>query len=124
MNSSLRLIVVSYFDNWKTSQCGDITTDKCLVVKLSGEVTDLSESMREALKHGTHRVINLIARVVQEAADKQEIAINDDAKTVTQELYYLWIGATLLTKVNHNPDALHIAMNALYVRLGLSHQSA
>lgn len=112
--------LISYFDNWKTSQCGDTTTDKCLVVKLSGEVTDLSESMREALKHGTHRVISRIARIVQEAADKQEIDINDDAKTVTQELYYLWIGATLLTKVNHNPDALHIAMNALYVRLGLS----
>lgn len=111
--------LISYFDNWKTSQCGDTTTDKCLVVKLNGEVTDLSESMRQALKHGTHRVIHRITQVVQEAADKQEIDINDDAKTVTEELYYLWIGATLMTKVNHNPDALLIAMNALYVRLGL-----
>lgn len=116
--------LIGYFDNWKDSQCGDTTTDKCLVVKLSGEVTDLSESMHEALKNGTHRVINRIAQVVQEAADKQEITINDDARTVTQELYYLWIGATLLTKVNHTPDALLIAMNALYVRLGLARPTA
>lgn len=111
--------LIGYFDNWKISQCGDTTTDKCLVVKLSGEVTDLSESMRLALKHGTHRVTNRIAQVVQEAVDNNEIKIDGDAKTVTEELYYLWIGATLLTKVNRNPDALHVAMNALYARLNL-----
>mgnify|MGYP002277163983 CR=1 FL=1 len=111
--------LIHYFDNWKISQCGDTTTDKCLVVKLSGEVTDLSESMRLALKQGTHRVINRLASVVQEAIDNGEISIEDDARTVTEEIYYLWIGATLLTKVNHNPDALHVAMNALRARLNL-----
>jgi TetR/AcrR family transcriptional repressor of nem operon len=89
------------------------------VVKLSGEVTDLSESMRLALKQGTHRVINRLASVIQEAVDKGEISIDDDAQTVTEEIYYLWIGATLLTKVNHNPDALHVAMKALRARLNL-----
>ncbi len=112
--------LIQYFDNWKNSQCGDTTTDKCLVVKLSGEVTDLSESMRLALKHGTHRVIKRLASVVQEAIDNGEINLKDDARTVTEEIYYLWIGATLLTKVNHNPDALNVAMNALRARLNLS----
>jgi TetR/AcrR family transcriptional repressor of nem operon len=111
--------LISYFDNWKISQCDDTSTDKCLVVKLSGEVTDLSESMRLALKQGTQRVISRLALVVQEAIDKGEISIEDDAQTVTEEIYYLWIGATLLTRVNHNPDALHVAMNALRARLNL-----
>jgi TetR/AcrR family transcriptional repressor of nem operon len=111
--------LISYFDNWKISQCSDTSIDKCLVVKLSGEVTDLSESMRLALKQGTHRVINRLASVIQEAVDKGEISIDDDAQTVTEEIYYLWIGATLLTKVNHNPDALHVAMKALRARLNL-----
>lgn len=111
--------LLSYFTNWKATQCGDTTTDKCLVVKLSGEVTDLSESMRLTLKQGANRVINRLARVVQEAIDNKEIDIEGDAKTVTEEMYYLWIGATLLTKVNHNPDALYVAMNALRARLNL-----
>lgn len=111
--------LIQYFDNWKISQCGDTTIDKCLVVKLSGEVTDLSESMRLALKQGTHRVINRLAAVVQEAIDNGEINLDEDARTVTEEIYYLWIGATLLTKVNHNPDALHVAMNALRARFKL-----
>lgn len=112
--------LLDYFDNWKNSQCSDTSTDKCLVVKLSGEVTDLSESMRLALKQGTHRVINRLAAVVQQAIDHGEICIDGDARTVTEEIYYLWIGATLLTKVNHNPDALHVAMNALHARLNLT----
>lgn len=112
--------LIRYFANWKTSQCNDTTTDKCLVVKISGEVTDLSESMRLSLKQGTHRVINRLAKCVQEAIDNQEIQITDDAKTVTEEIYYLWIGATLLTKVNRDHDALHVAMNALHARLNLT----
>lgn len=112
--------LITYFDNWKISQCGDTTTDKCLVVKLSGEVTDLSESMRLALKQGTQRVINRLSVLVQEAIDNGEVSLGDDAVTVTQEMYYLWLGATLITKVNHNPDALHVAMNALHARLNLS----
>lgn len=111
--------LLDYFENWKTSQCSDTTTDKCLVVKLSGEVTDLSESMRLALKQGTQRVINRLATVIQEAVDKEEIQLATDAQTVTKEIYYLWIGATLMTKVNHNPDALHIAMKSLHSCLNL-----
>lgn len=112
--------LIRYFANWKTSQCNDTTTDKCLVVKISGEVTDLSESMRLNLKQGTRRVINRLAKCVQEAIDNKEIQITDDAKTVTEEIYYLWIGATLLTKVNHDHEALHVAMNALHARLNLT----
>lgn len=116
--------LIAYFDNWLVSQCSDTTIDKCLVVKLSGEVTDLSETMRLALKKGTQRVIDRIALLVQEAIDNGEISPENDASTLTQELYYTWLGATLITKVNHNPDALHIAMNALYARLNLSQPNA
>jgi TetR/AcrR family transcriptional repressor of nem operon len=112
--------LLNYFDKWKVSQCSDTTVDKCMVVKLSGEVTDLSESMRLALKQGTQRVIRRIANLVQEAVDNHEVTITDDAQTVAEELYCLWVGATLLTKVNRTPDALHIAMNALRARLNLA----
>lgn len=111
--------LIRYFSNWKTTQCNDTTTDKCMVVKLSGEVTDLSESMRLVLKQGTQRVTMRLAECVQEAIDNHEIEIDDDAQIVTEELYYLWIGATLMTKVNHNHDALLVAMNALHARLNL-----
>ncbi len=106
-----------YFGAWKSSQCSDITSDKCLVVKLSGEVSDLSEAMRLALKQGTQRVIERLAECIQYAVDNKEIILTNDAEVVTKELYYLWIGATLMTKVNHTPDAFDIANNVLQSRL-------
>ncbi len=42
-----------YFSNWLETQSSDTTQDKCLVVKLSAEVSDLSESMRTTLQLGT-----------------------------------------------------------------------
>lgn len=110
-------LLLNYFDNWKNSQCSDITNDKCLVVKLSGEVSDLSEAMRLALKQGTQRVITRLAQCLQQAVDNNEIDLSDDVQMVTKELYYLWIGATLMAKVSHTPDAFDVASNALYSRL-------
>tara|TARA_R110001606_G_scaffold260456_1_gene408516 strand:- start:113028 stop:113579 length:552 start_codon:yes stop_codon:yes gene_type:complete len=110
-------LLFNYFDNWKNSQCSDITNDKCLVVKLSGEVSDLSEAMRLALKQGTQRVITRLAQCLQQAVDNNEIVLADDVQMVTKELYYLWIGTTLMAKVNHTPDAFDVANNALHSRL-------
>ena len=109
--------LLDYFGAWKSSQCSDITNDKCLVVKLSGEVSDLSEAMRLALKQGTQRVIARLAECIQHAVDNKEIILSDDPEVVTKELYYQWIGATLMTKVNHTPDAFDIAINVLQSRL-------
>jgi TetR/AcrR family transcriptional repressor of nem operon len=111
--------LLDYFSNWKGNQCGDITSDKCLVVKLSGEVSDLSEAMRLALKQGTQLVTTRLAQCIQHAVDNNEIVLSDDAQTVTKELYYLWIGATLMAKVNHEPDAFDVAMKVLQSRFKL-----
>tara|TARA_R110002050_G_scaffold269917_2_gene412699 strand:+ start:238589 stop:239194 length:606 start_codon:yes stop_codon:yes gene_type:complete len=110
-------LLLNYFDSWKNSQCSDITNNKCLVVKLSGEVSDLSEAMRLALKQGTQRVITRLALCIQQAVDNNEIILSDDVETVTKELYYLWIGTTLMAKVSHTPETFDVAVNVLHSRL-------
>ncbi|SFK70156.1 transcriptional regulator, TetR family [Methylophaga sulfidovorans] len=112
--------LLAFFEQWKTNQCDDTSMDRCLVVKLSGEVTDLSEAMRLTLKQGTQQVIERLSLCVQEAIDNHEINVDSDAKTVTEEIYYLWVGATLMTKVNHTPAALERAMKATQNKLGLA----
>ena len=49
----------AYFANWLETQSSDTTQDKCLVVKLRAEVTDISELMRATLQLGTQKVIHL-----------------------------------------------------------------
>lgn len=119
-NGSVKARLLDYFQNWLDSQCSVTTHDKCMVVKLSAEVTDLSEAMRITLKHGTDRVVNRIATCVQEGISNGELPSNLDAKSVTYEIYYMWIGASLLTKVHRSRDALEFAMAVSRNRLQLS----
>lgn len=112
--------LLGYFQFWLDTQSSDTTADKCLVVKLSAEVTDLSELMRITLKSGTNRVIERLAECIEAGVRKGEFPADLDAKSVTLELYYMWVGATLLTKVNHTREPLEHAMSATKARLGLA----
>jgi TetR/AcrR family transcriptional repressor of nem operon len=119
-NSSNASCLLAYFQAWLDTQSSDTTADKCLVVKLSAEVTDLSELMRITLKNGTDRVIARLAQCVQEGISKGEFPAHLDAKSITAEIYYMWVGATLLTKVSHTREPLERAMDATKARLGLA----
>ena len=116
---SVKARLLEYFNVWLLSQTSDTTHDKCLVVKLSAEVTDLSEAMRMTLKHGTDRVINRIAVCVQEGIDHGELPAHLDAKFVKNEIYYMWVGATLLTKVQHSREPLECAMASMKNRFSI-----
>ena len=112
--------LLAYFQAWLDTQSSDTTADKCMVVKLSAEVTDLSELMRITLKNGTDQVIARLAECVEEGIRKGEFPVDLDAKNITSEIYYMWIGATLLTKVSHTREPLERAMAATKARLGLA----
>ncbi len=109
----------AYFANWLETQSSDTTQDKCLVVKLSAEVTDLSESMRSTLQLGTQKIVRLLQECVQEVLDLNATISDESAETIALELYYMWLGATLMTKVQHTRDALECAMRATEKRLNL-----
>jgi TetR/AcrR family transcriptional repressor of nem operon len=109
--------LLGYFRYWLESQCSDTTEEKCLIVKLSAEVTDLSESMRLTLKGGTDRIVARLARAVEEGIIQGEFPASLDPQVVTRELYYLWLGATLLTKVHRNRTALECTFKATCDRL-------
>lgn len=49
--------LMSYWSNWIETQAGDCADNKCLAVKLSGEVSDMSEAMRVALLRGTKLIV-------------------------------------------------------------------
>jgi len=112
--------LLAFFQAWLDTQSSDTTADKCLVVKLSAEVTDLSEIMRVTLKNGTDRVIARLAECVAEGIRHGEFPAGLDAQSITSEIYYMWVGATLLTKVSHTREPLERAMAATKARLGIA----
>jgi TetR/AcrR family transcriptional repressor of nem operon len=98
-----------YWQSWLTSQSDTCSSQKCLVVKLSAEVADLSEPMRLALFKGTQLVQQALSQCIKEGIDDKSIkpvATDDTAKL----LYNLWIGASLMTKLSKDDSSLQQAM--------------
>ncbi|MDY7536722.1 TetR/AcrR family transcriptional regulator [Undibacterium sp. RTI2.1] len=106
---SSRERLLAYFGNWRkvadNSQCQVM----CLAIKLAAEVADLSEPMRIALSKGMTRIIEQIAQVLEQAQAEGSLSKQLDAAQLAESLYGMWVGASLLTKVNHDIKAMDLA---------------
>ena len=101
--------LMEYWQRWIETQSNECVDQKCLVVKLSAEVADLSEPMRLALLDGSSLVVERITQCIEEGISDSSIA-KLDASTTAELLYNMWLGATLMSKLQRNADCLHQAM--------------
>ena len=104
--------LMTYWQQWRDTQSGPCVDGKCLAVKLGGEVSDLSESMRLALHHGTSRIIERLARCIADGISDGSLTATLDAEQTALTLYETWLGATLLSKFRHDRSSLDHAMVA------------
>lgn len=97
-----------YWQRWldKQAACAE---QQCLVVKLGGEVADLSDAMRETLREGTGQIVGRIARLIETGIAEGSIPPLD-AATTAQTLYQLWLGASLLAKLQRQAQPLENAL--------------
>ena len=104
--------LMSYWTTWRETQASDGPAGKCLIVKLAGEVSDLSEAMRAALQRGTDRIIALLAESIDDAIADGSLTppAGADEQATALMLYELWLGASLLTKIRREPSALDAAL--------------
>ncbi|WP_038175980.1 MULTISPECIES: TetR/AcrR family transcriptional regulator [Vibrio] len=97
--------VLDYFSKWLEIENGVCNANKCLVVKLSAEVSDLSDTMRITLAQGAEKIISQLATSIQ-------VGVNDgsiqalDAEMTARLLYQQWLGASLLNKLNQDQTNL------------------
>lgn len=103
--------LLTYWGHWIATQCCEMTEHKCLVVKLSAEVADLSEDMRVALYEGTQAFMARIADLIQDGIDEGSLHTALEPAKTAQMLYQLWLGASLLSKLSKGRDALDSAMD-------------
>ncbi|MFJ2986263.1 TetR/AcrR family transcriptional regulator [Collimonas sp. NPDC087041] len=102
--------LLRYWSNWRETQAGAEAMDKCLVVKLSAEVADLSDDMREVLCHGTQQVMARIAGCIAEGIADASLRQELEPQKTAQMLYQLWLGASLLAKLQRDSSPLDSAM--------------
>lgn len=102
--------LLEFFGQWHALQSGDDPQSRCLVVKLSAEVCDLSEPMRVALERGTAQVLARLETCLAEGIAAGDLTNCADPVEVAQQLYQQWLGATLLARVQRSADPLDRAL--------------
>ena len=91
--------LLNYFKHWIVFDQGVCGAQRCLVVKLSAEVSDLSEPMRLALNKGANDVVLAIAQCVESGIHDGSIKVTN-AQETAEILYQIWLGASILYKLS------------------------
>lgn len=110
-----------YFQYWYNTQQNECDHEKCLVVKLSGEVSDISDPMREALEKGSQQTIQWISEQVKAGWADGSIPITTDItpESIAKRWYYAWLGASLIAKTSRCNTALDEVWQMTASEIGL-----
>lgn len=101
--------IIQYFNYWLETEDGRCNADKCLVVKLSAEVSDLSEDMRLAMQDGVDQIVTAMAKCI-EVGLKDNSINTANSEQLAKELYQIWIGSSLLNKLYQDQSTLEQSM--------------
>lgn len=74
----------------------------CLSVKISAEVCDLSESMRDALTQGSQAAMATLAATLEQAVAQHGLTLESSPQACAETLYLLWLGASLQSKITRD----------------------
>ena len=113
--------LLAFFGRWHALQSGDDLAERCLVVKLSAEVCDLSEPMCAALEYGTAQVLARLEGCLRQGISDGELTRCPDPAEVAEQLYQQWLGATLMARVQRSARPLDRVL--AQTRQWLEHQA-
>lgn len=112
--------LLDYFDQWQQGESSFDGQGRCLAVKLGAEVADLSEAMRLVLKRGTSHIVDRLERAIEGGMAEASLKVSDDAASVAQSLYQLWLGASVMVKIGRHTHPFDTAMMTTYQILGVA----
>jgi TetR/AcrR family transcriptional repressor of nem operon len=110
LNARDRLL--AYFEGWHQNQISPNPEDRCLVVKLSAEVADLSKDMSQILHKGVDAIVARLAGTLDDGIADGSIEPIDDTTGLAKTMYYQWLGASLVASLSHDDTPLKTAMQA------------
>jgi TetR/AcrR family transcriptional repressor of nem operon len=112
--------LMDYWASWTSASLDGSGCDcRCLVVKLSSEVADMSEPMRMTLLDGTNRIIARLALAIAQGRVDDSLPKVADPAHMATTLYQLWLGAAMLTKLRRDDSALKTAWQSTLAMLEL-----
>src|SRR5471030_484968 len=115
--------ILSYYAQTITNFCGSEFHNACLAVKLSAEVSDLSEPMRHALEQGTTQVIGRLKDAVEKGIAEESLWVPFSPAATASMLYSMWLGASLLAKIKRSVTPLTTALETIEIFLQIPDKS-
>lgn len=112
-----RARLIAYFAGWLRKQTGPALQDRCLIVKLSAEVADLSPDMSKILQTAVTEIVSTLARTLRAGVSDGSIAPLSDPDALAQTIYHQWLGASLVAGLAQNDAPLQAAMRATHAAL-------
>ena len=106
---------LSYFEDWRHKQVSRNPEDRCLVVKLSAEVADLSADMSRILQQGVADIVARLADTLEQGIIDGSIGALDDPGATAETIYHMWLGASLVASLSHSEAPLKSAMQSTEV---------
>ncbi len=111
-SKNARLRLIAYFTQWRRRQTSEIPEDRCLVVKLSAEVADLSVDMSSILEQSVQAIIAHLAATLRQGVADGSIEPHGRSEELAETIYHLWLGASLVAGLSRNNTALSSALRA------------
>lgn len=112
--------LLHYWNAWISDGNAGSLADRCLVVKLAAEISDLSESMRVILLGGVDDLLRRISTTLTEGREDGSISPSCVPEKMARSLYSLWLGAAILAKLGKDKAPLDQAMVATEQALSAS----
>jgi TetR/AcrR family transcriptional repressor of nem operon len=110
--------LMDYWQQWYDTQSLDECHGRCLAVKLGAEVSDLSESMRLALKEGTTAIVDRLERTIDQGLRDGSLDVAGETRAIAEVLYNTWLGASVVAKIHRSRTSLDTTMAATRRLLG------
>lgn len=120
--SDVRHQLLSYYAQAISYHCRSECHNACLAVKLSAEVSDLSEPMRHALEIGTAKVIGHLQQAIERGIGEGSLSTDMSPTTMAETLYSLWLGASLRAKIHRSVTPMTRALESIEILLRPAHQ--
>lgn len=102
--------LMSFFNMWMMRQSTRQCSQQCLIVKLGAEISDMSAGMRRILAEGTSSIVERMADQIKIGITDGSIPSHVEPRSLANHLYQMWLGASLLAKLDQSIQPFQSAL--------------
>ncbi|CUW48389.1 MULTISPECIES: TetR/AcrR family transcriptional regulator [Novacetimonas] len=103
--------MMAYWSSWAERESNPDPRQKCLIVKIGSEVSELSDGMRVVMERGIDMLVALLDGGIRAGVNDGSICPVIEPAHVARELFHYWLGNAVAFKIHRNPPRLIRALD-------------